>query len=133
MSDAETIMGKAPVLSGAGFDDARKWWAAQEAKGADCNAIMMALKIDGLIGRMVHASKHPDASKGLYESAANGDAMLQHVYALVDCGYTLERVEKAVAYVQQEAGKDSSRLMPLGQAMDMARRLLAIRNGKRKA
>jgi len=114
-----------PELKGAGIKEAYEWWNKQEAAGIDVTALDMAMRIDRLSAKVVRHSVNP--ASDVYVSGADADQLLHHVAAFVDYGYTIDRVEKAVLYVRQEAGQDMPIRM-LADVMHIAQRLRDQRN-----
>jgi hypothetical protein len=114
-----------PELKGAGIAEAYAWWAKQEADGVDINALTMAISVDRLSARVVHQSNNVHCD--IFIAGSDADQLLHQISAFVDCGYTQERVEKAVLYFRLENGDDRP-IRTLTEVMHIANRLRDQRN-----
>lgn len=108
-----------------GIPEACAWWAKQEADGVDINALTMAIRVDRLSAKVVHQSNNVHCD--IFIAGADADQLLHQISAFVDCGYTYERVEKAVLYVRRENGDDMP-IRTLTEVMRIAHRLRDQRN-----
>jgi hypothetical protein len=112
-------------LKGVGIPEACAWWAKQEADGVDINALKMAIRVDRLSAKVVHQSNNVHCD--IFIAGADADQLLHQISAFVDCGYTQERVEKAVMFVRRENGDDRP-IRTLTEVMRIAHRLRDQRN-----
>jgi hypothetical protein len=114
-----------PEPKGVGIPEACAWWAKQEADGVDITALKMAISVDRLCARVVHQSNNVHCD--IFIAGADADQLLHQISAFVDCGYTQERVEKAVMFVRRENGDDRP-IRTLTEVMRIAHRLRDQRN-----